>query len=444
MLIVGIGMFAVARRWHHERPGVDRPSSLAFAPNASAVRCAACERDNWQPLSFPGPAVLERIDRGARLFPVEVVVSHCNTPLHWLSTLRSELSGCGVDVRSIRIYSKCGRPPVGAPANATVVSLPNVGRCDHTYAHHMAHQHAFLEPLVLFVKDSMHSGAWGKRTDLKVPICHVAAIAHVRGMGCHRRPWLKSRYSFVSMRSKRPDIWSDYHITAAVKRWRLGASYNRRHDQLVAARRAGCNGSCASPPDAPFASPSANLAAWLRTVEHTLPERQRGGLAALGCELVPVCYGGNFAASRERIQAVPRERWMAYARALARGNNIEEGHFMERMWAALLTAPARSDQTQRSEPGACPLPAALAAAMLASARSASNVGQMCSARSDPRWLGTCGTAPGMLIGCSCEHNRSADPPHVSLSRLSAQDRVRNIRGVWGFLKDGNFSPGRRW
>lgn len=414
--------------------------SSAF--NVLASRCNACQPTHWQPLSIPGPAILQLVHSGEqRLTPAEVVISHCNTPLHWLSNSLDELRGCGVDVRSIRIYSKCGHSPVGAPKNVTVVRLPNVGRCDHTYAHHMAIRYNLLEPLVLLLKDSMHSGAWGLRTDLKVPICHVAAIARVRGIGCSRRPWLKSRYSIVSRRSNKPEIWSDYHITATVKRWRLGMSYNRMHDQFDAARRTSCNGSNPSCEETSFASSSANLGDWLRIVERALPESQKSWLSTQRCELVPICYGGNFAASRERIRAVPRERWGAYARSLTRANNIEEGHFMERMWAALLASPIRRGSTRNFT---CPVPSYVAKDLLASARSASSLGQVCSIGTDPRRGGACGTAPGMLIGCSCEHDRSADLPHVSISRLRAQDRVRNIRGVWGLLKDGQFSPGYQW
>jgi hypothetical protein len=42
----------------------------------------------------------------------------------------------------------------------------------------------------------------------------------------------------------------------------------------------------------------------------------------------------------------PLGNWTHVAQSLARGDNIEEGHFMERMWAALLSEPI-SQSTQR-------------------------------------------------------------------------------------------------
>ena len=47
-------------------------------------------------------------------------------------------------------------------------------------------------------------------------------------------------------------------------------------------------------------------------------------------ELVQVCYGGAFAASYSNIERLD---------ALSRGNNIQEGHYMERAWAPLLAMP---------------------------------------------------------------------------------------------------------
>merc|ERR1712228_818995 len=52
----------------------------------------------------------------------------------------------------------------------------------------------------------------------------------------------------------------------------------------------------------------------------------------------PVCYGGNFAATATKIHAVPRTFWERIKDALSRDDNIEEGHYVERMWAGFLTS----------------------------------------------------------------------------------------------------------
>jgi len=43
-----------------------------------------------------------------------------------------------------------------SPINVSVVELPNVGRCDHTYAYHIVRWRDRLAPLVLFLKANSH------------------------------------------------------------------------------------------------------------------------------------------------------------------------------------------------------------------------------------------------------------------------------------------------
>ena len=44
-------------------------------------------------------------------------------------------------------------------------------------------------------------------------------------------------------------------------------------------------------------------------------------------------------ASIERIMLAPVDDWNPIVESLSRGDNIEEGHFMERIWASLLSRP---------------------------------------------------------------------------------------------------------
>ena len=44
-------------------------------------------------------------------------------------------------------------------------------------------------------------------------------------------------------------------------------------------------------------------------------------------------------ASIERIMLAPVMDWNPIVESLSRGDNIEEGHFMERIWAGLLSQP---------------------------------------------------------------------------------------------------------
>ena len=74
-----------------------------------------------------------------------------------------------------------------------------------------------------------------------------------------------------------------------------------------------------------------------RRLEAKAPGTGRGASAAVGAaRVLPVCFGGTFAASRAAIRSVPRATWAFVAKTLDRGDSVQEGHFAERAWAALL------------------------------------------------------------------------------------------------------------
>eukprot|EP00928_Gymnodinium_smaydae_P085372 TRINITY_DN6876_c0_g1_i3.p1 TRINITY_DN6876_c0_g1~~TRINITY_DN6876_c0_g1_i3.p1 ORF type:complete len:174 (-),score=2.65 TRINITY_DN6876_c0_g1_i3:65-586(-) len=68
---------------------------------------------------------------------VDVVVAYCDYSLSWLSTELSNLPSF-ISVRQVSVYSKCGKPVVGAPDGFSLTALENVGVCDHAYAYHNA------------------------------------------------------------------------------------------------------------------------------------------------------------------------------------------------------------------------------------------------------------------------------------------------------------------
>ena len=56
------------------------------------------------------------------------------------------------------------------------------------------------------------------------------------------------------------------------------------------------------------------------------------------CRYIPVCYGGNFAAARWRLEAVAggAATWEALLRATGRSNHNVEQHFLERLWEPMV------------------------------------------------------------------------------------------------------------
>ena len=90
-----------------------------------------------------------------------------------------------------------------------------------------------------------------------------------------------------------------------------------------------------------FASPHRPLSAWMRAV---LPPREHRRILAQA--LLPVCYGGVLAARTSRLLRVPRTVWQRMRASQSRGNNVEEAHYMERLWAPLLTPALGDDETR--------------------------------------------------------------------------------------------------
>jgi hypothetical protein len=125
--------------------------------------------------------------KGQKAMDFDVVVSHCSGDLAWLKRKLAVL-GKSFSMRSIVIFSKCGKHVTGAPGQATVVRLPNVGRCDHTYAKYMvdrcsnASERAKASNVVLFIKDTtwLHQGQ-----SVETPLADVVSMAAgPSGFGC--------------------------------------------------------------------------------------------------------------------------------------------------------------------------------------------------------------------------------------------------------------------
>lgn len=286
----------------------------AGAPCRSALRpvrdasCAACADARWAPLTGVGKRTMRKRRNAARV-GAEFVVSHCSYDLGWLADAVRGLRTAGVDVEAITVYSKCGFPVRNAPNGSVVRRLPNVGRCDHTYARHLGHPRRVLRPLVFLLKDSSLAGSRADFRALSVDLPSLAAAALSPtglGFGCGRVPDVDG---------------SAWHETSILKTFGGVAEHHHAWEQRAA------NGSA----PAPYFK-YANLRAFV----DAYPPLG----AALRVPVVPVCYGGTFAVARDRVAAAPREVWRALEAALSRGDNIEEGSFVERLWAPLLARRA--------------------------------------------------------------------------------------------------------
>jgi len=208
---------------------------------------------------------------------------------------------------------------VGVPEMATVERLPNVGRCDHSYAHYITTVLAQKIPkeqeknsMVLFLKDEMSQKNFHHASGRWTSFERMARNAFSdNGFGCG-----------VAMRGPR----SAYRHTEDLFKFRLGR-YNRNADKFddEGVERDGVK----------FQSAYKNLGAYYRSLDGPPPP-----------SMVQVCYGGIFAASVSNILDIDQATWERLEQILTRGNNIEESHFAERSWASLLARPLPPFQLQ--------------------------------------------------------------------------------------------------
>uniref|UniRef100_A0A7S3EWQ7 Uncharacterized protein n=1 Tax=Haptolina ericina TaxID=156174 RepID=A0A7S3EWQ7_9EUKA len=285
----------------------------------------------------------------------ELVISHCTFSLDWLLPELTALNR-RARISRITIYSKCGRKVVLPtrcsprlarplhgisrsgkllletcrpgdlpwPHNLTrVVTLPNHGRCDHTYAYHMATRYDQLSPLVFFLKDTSFKNGWTILKKRQYPVDVMAAQAVSSGFSCR-----------MARRAEHGQQYSVWHIREVLTEYE-SLRYATKHDQATRPEHR-----------TPFNSPFRPMSAWLsqsgvfaNASSGFLPDVEAPFRQLSTQSLWPACYGGGFATKRSQIRRWPQQMWQRLARALSRGDNIEEGHYAERLWAVLLVKP---------------------------------------------------------------------------------------------------------
>jgi hypothetical protein len=250
---------------------------------------------------YVGQAAVASLSGGSTerqiILPIFLVVSHCKQDLHWLTELTSV-----VNISDIVVYSKCGHRVVGAPSNAQIRVLPNVGRCDHTYAHYISDLNA-TEGVVLFVKDTIHVHNFQegvKGLNLKRSYSEMVELAlGPSQFGC--RQYINPAVGISN------EAISSYLVKYSISKYNM-TMHNYTHEQAE-----------------PF-SIYRDMLAWVRRLS-----------IKLRVPLTPVCYGGIFAVNVKRLRAIDQSVWVGLRDSLSRADNIEEGHFMERSWAGMLS-----------------------------------------------------------------------------------------------------------
>lgn len=251
--------------------------------------------------------------------PIHVVVSYCMGDLNYITAMTE-----GYDIKSIHVISKCGYPVVGVPVTASIEILPNVGRCDHGYAHYLLtvldqkikEQTDPVGPdtIVVFLKDNagarnLHQlGRWNSFSNM------VEVASSKAGFACGMVPEVMYR--------EKPRFWLAAHFDLeSLKEFKIkqyGSKSQYDSDNVMF--------------DSAFPT-------WGSFYDHL-------GAAPLEREMVQVCFGGVFAASLQQIKKQPKEVWSSLKESLSRGDNIQEGHYAERMWGMFLALPLEQYQVE--------------------------------------------------------------------------------------------------
>lgn len=303
VLLLGmVSIFRAVSSSYYSTPFEWSPKDPRVLP--TSCECIRCASDLGCGGMWNGEVLLNATSTG-KFEKIAIVISHCLRPLDWVASFTA-----GRNIHSVTIISKCNQTIIGAPEGAKVIILPNVGRCDHSYAYWIRHNYRnslFSPDVVIFLKDerteeNIHqAGVWTSFTEM----LHTA---HEQGFACGLRPTNIDRNGAVFHLSA-------YHDTAA-----LGAfnkkEYSHHADIYVGHAKD------------PFPSIYPDLAAWSKAMRFPLPK-----------DLMQACYGGTFAVAMTSIRAQEEGVWINLLESLSRGDNIEEGHFAERCWAGLLAIP---------------------------------------------------------------------------------------------------------
>ncbi len=245
--------------------------------------------------------------------PVSLVISHCDVSLDWIPNF----IGDQYHIQDITVYSKCGKEVKGldklkSVEKPQVIRLPNLGRCDHSYAHWIKEHYRSIDKdrdgdeVVFFVKDNnYHQNTYR-------PFSEIFTLTSELGFGCALKPiWCDCPEGFHQC-SVNDGLM--LHNQTEVNAFEM-------HHRHVRLDRDGGEA------DTFVSKRYPNLRSWKDSM----------GLITTNSETLPVCYGGVFAAKKGRLLNQSLKAWENVEKSLTREDNLVEGHYAERLWAGILS-----------------------------------------------------------------------------------------------------------
>lgn len=255
----------------------------------------------------PPPSIRDGIL--SKIRKISLVINHCDHPLDWIANFTSGFENI---IDNVFIFTKCDQEISGALQGAQIIKLPNVGRCDHAYAHWL-NNYFPTEPNATFATD--HIVVFMKDTDYQVgegserKFGDMLSLAVLNGLGCMKLGWIPSViYRYDVLRQMIVELPS-YARTPGEK----------GHAVVV-----------------PFHNETfPNLGDWIDKLQiSSIISTQN---------LVSVCCGAFFAVTNAQIAKQPKTVWKAIEESLSRGDNLVEGHYAERLWSCLLSKPLNNE-----------------------------------------------------------------------------------------------------
>jgi hypothetical protein len=277
-----------------------------------------CNSESEAVALWRGTILKEKIPSLDTSSKIDLVVSHCDISIDWIFEWADTL-----EFRNITIFSKCDKAVNGAPPNSRIIRIDNAGRCDHTYAYYMAnyyHESSSNSDYVLFLKDNNneHRNHYSRHKKLN----EMITLSNEFGFACHEETnwvWsdIKSSRDWLGGGLLHPITQiSYYHDWNQLQKFKV-EEYSRlgRDDNSQFISQYGNN-----------------LGDYAKEmmIEPSSETTSSSSSSSTTRIIVPVCYGGNFLFRKKDNLNRSRDFWERIESSLSRGNNIAEGHLMER------------------------------------------------------------------------------------------------------------------
>jgi len=211
------------------------------------------------------------------------VVTRYNEYIDWIKYITDR-----VDI--IYIYNKGNnenffRQPENIDlAKIIILKLPNVGRIDHTIAYHIINNWEMLDDTLVFLPGSILMCKW-KGHYLDSIIKRIGIIDRFKGFYSPRFHKVSPKYNYT------------------IDTYQAEGVCNRNDNPFIKSEY----------PD---------LQSWKEAIIDTRPMHY-------------IAMRGMFIVNKENIKYVPKETYLRMLESLSVGDNIENGHFAERIWAHL-------------------------------------------------------------------------------------------------------------